>query len=197
MKYGVVSMNSLCADLLDWRTLYLAGRLQKPTALIRDNPRVRLANQVNHASAIRTALLLLPERFTPQELFMNVAGLSYMGDPRMGLAENPDKVRNIVNGPGQLEAFRRMYSPFLPHSQLDGQLLNRNWSQDNSPVAKAELAHKLPATLREILWRQFVARGVVPSITTSSDPDAEKELWARIIQHEDFDTAIRSCMSLH
>lgn len=30
IKYGVVSVQTLCADLRDWRTLYLSGRMHKP-----------------------------------------------------------------------------------------------------------------------------------------------------------------------
>lgn len=191
-------MNTLCRDLYDWDTLYLAGRLQKPTAMLKDNPRVRLANQVNHASAVRTALLMLPEQFTPEQLFMTVAGLSYTGDPRMAMAENPDKVKNIVTGPGQLEAFFKMYAPFLPHIQVDGQLSNRSWTQDGSPHARAELACKLPSTLRDMMYAQFVARRVVPPLSTldkkkSSDPAELKEHWAKIVAHDDFQQAMGAC----
>jgi translocator assembly and maintenance protein 41 len=34
IKYGVVNIETLCRDLLEWDTLYLAGRLQKPVLLI-------------------------------------------------------------------------------------------------------------------------------------------------------------------
>jgi mitochondrial translocator assembly and maintenance protein 41 len=47
--------------------------------ILRDEPRVRLANQVNLFSALRTAMLLLPEEFTEFELYSTIASLSYMG----------------------------------------------------------------------------------------------------------------------
>lgn len=32
IKYGVVSVDTLCKDLLDWETLYVSGRMQKPVS---------------------------------------------------------------------------------------------------------------------------------------------------------------------
>jgi mitochondrial translocator assembly and maintenance protein 41 len=68
-KYGVVSTPTLEADLLDWRALYLAGRLHKPVALLEgpkgpDGVRLAQAMRTNLHSALHAALLLLPESFT-------------------------------------------------------------------------------------------------------------------------------------
>lgn len=114
IKYGVVNLDTLSSDLSEWNTLYLAGRLQKPVKILRDDPRVRLANQVNLISALRTALLMLPENFTERQLYERIAGLSYMGDPRMNSyfsGENPNKVSNIVGA--QLPGFRQLYVPLI------------------------------------------------------------------------------------
>ena len=117
IKYGVVNLDTLAQDLGDWTTLYLAGRLQKPVKILRDDPRIRLANQINLISALRTALLMLPEHFTERELYERIAGLSYMGDPRMlyipglGASENMSKVTNIVGA--QLPGFRQLYVPLI------------------------------------------------------------------------------------
>ncbi|ELU44449.1 Mmp37 domain-containing protein [Rhizoctonia solani AG-1 IA] len=104
IKYGVTTVDNLCADLLGWKSLYMAGRMHKPIRIIKDDPRVRLTQQVNLTSAVRAALLTLPERFNEKELFERIAGIS---DPRMSFAENPHKVRNIVNA--QQEQFRELY----------------------------------------------------------------------------------------
>ena len=54
---------------------------------------------------------------------MKIAGLSYSGDPRMSVpgAENPEKVRNIVTGPGSLLGFRHLYGEVLTQSGVEEQ----------------------------------------------------------------------------
>lgn len=76
--------------------------MHKPLRIIKDDARVRLTQQVNLTSAVRAALLTLPERFTETELYERIAGISYSGDPRMVLpAENRGKVGNIVRKQGR------------------------------------------------------------------------------------------------
>lgn len=40
---------------------------------------MRLTQQVNLTSAVRAALLTLPERFNERELFERISGISYTG----------------------------------------------------------------------------------------------------------------------
>ena len=47
----------------------------------------------------------------PQELLESICGLSYMGDIRMGLAEDRQKIRRIVQG--SWDPLLQMYSPLL------------------------------------------------------------------------------------
>ncbi len=51
--------------------------MHKPLRIIKDDARVRLTQQVNLTSAVRAALLTLPEEFTENELFERIAGISY------------------------------------------------------------------------------------------------------------------------
>ncbi|KAJ3087870.1 Mitochondrial translocator assembly and maintenance protein 41, partial [Quaeritorhiza haematococci] len=111
IKYGVVSIDHLLDDLKDWKTFYLAGRMQKPIKVLRDDARVHLANQTNLYNAVRTSLLLLPSEFTEEELFLCIAALSYKGDIRTLFVENPYKVNNIVYS--QMDRFREIYRPIL------------------------------------------------------------------------------------
>lgn len=54
--------------------------------------------------------------FREKELYMTIAGLSYMGDPRMSYFENPNKVKNLVTP--VLSKFREIYSQHLNHLLL-------------------------------------------------------------------------------
>lgn len=63
IKYGVVRLAALQADLRHWTALYCAGRLHKPVATLACHPGVAAAQEQNLRSALRTALLLLPPRF--------------------------------------------------------------------------------------------------------------------------------------
>ncbi|PPJ61247.1 hypothetical protein CBER1_06717 [Cercospora berteroae] len=128
IKYGVVHLDTLARDLTDWNTLYLAGRLQKPVKILRDDPRMRLSNQVNLISALRTALLMLPETFTEKQLYERITSLSYLGDPRMHsmiASEAPNKVSNIVGA--QLPGFRQLYVPLIDN------LPNVNFTDSRTP----------------------------------------------------------------
>jgi mitochondrial translocator assembly and maintenance protein 41 len=175
IKYGVVNIDTLCRDLSQWDTLYLAGRLQKPVKILRDHPSVRLANQVNLISAVRTALLLLPPDFTEEQLYATITGISYMGDPRMSLpAEDPKKVLNIVQG--QLPNFRRLYAPLIENlpnisfndsvctqkDWFDDPTINAKLAQDMDPVKRGNMVRRLPKKFRDKLYFEYQAKFEIP-----------------------------------
>eukprot|EP00798_Chlamydomonas_sp_ICE-L_P032129 gene32129-16652_t len=94
VKYGTTSISQLSDDLSHWRNLYIAGRMHKPVVTLKEDARlhpVQSSNSSNVRSVVVAALLLLPESFTTQEFLTKVCGLSYFGDIRMGLAEDPLK----------------------------------------------------------------------------------------------------------
>ena len=192
IKYGVVNLDTLCKDLSEWNTMYIAGRLQKPVKILRDNPSVRLANQVNLISAVRTALLLLPADFTEQELYSTIAGISYMGDPRMSVGgDDPRKVANIVKH--QLANFRRLYTPLIDNlpniSFNDSQCSNPDWIDDESinaklsqnmhPETRGHMVRRLPSAFRSKLYFEYQAKFNIPrrefnemmEQTKDEDPD--------------------------
>ena len=177
IKYGVVNLDTLCRDLSSWDTMYLAGRLQKPVKILRDDPRVRLANQINLLSAVRTALLLLPPKFSENELYSTIAGLSYMGDPRMSFgAENQNKVPNLVKY--QLPNFRRLYAPLIENlpnvsftdarctspNWIDDPSANANLAQDMDPRKRGNMVRRLPKSFRSKLYFQYQSKFQIPQI---------------------------------
>ncbi|KAF9147702.1 Mitochondrial translocator assembly and maintenance protein 41 [Linnemannia schmuckeri] len=147
IKYGVVSIDTLCNDLLNWDTMYLSGRLHKPVKILLDDPRTRLSNQVNLFNATRVALLSLPAKFTSEELFTKIAGLSYLGDFRMSIGENPHKVQNIVKA--QLSQFHRLYDPLLANLNNVTTLREGHLEQDISPLVRSRTFQKLPPKLKQ------------------------------------------------
>lgn len=193
IKYGVVNIDTLCRDLSDWDTLYLAGRLQKPVKILRDNPSVRLANQVNLLSAVRVALLLLPPDFSEHELYSTIAGISYLGDPRMSFpTEDPKKVFNIVSN--QITNFRRLYAPLIQNlpnvafndsrcsdpDWIDNPFANVRLAQDMDPVKRGNMVRRLPKSFREKLYFQYQARFKIPRaefnkmMEETTDEDSER-----------------------
>ena len=175
IKYGVVNLDTLCRDLADWDTLYLAGRLQKPVKILRDQPSVRLANQVNLISAVRTALLLLPADFTEYDLYSTIAGISYMGDPRMTVGgDDPRKVSNIVRH--QLANFRKLYAPLIENlpniafndsdcsdpAWMDNPDINARLAQNMHPATRGNMVRRLPKSFREKLYFEYQAKFKIP-----------------------------------
>ncbi|KAF4123079.1 mitochondrial translocator assembly and maintenance protein 41 [Geosmithia morbida] len=193
IKYGVTSIDNLVNDLTTWDSLYLAGRLQKPVKILRDHPRVRLANQHNLIAAVRTALLLLPPDFTESQLYNAISGISYLGDPRMALpTENRSKVSNIVDN--NMVHFRRLYAPliktlpnvsFVDQCRLDDEewVLNPHadlrLQQDMDPVKRGNMVRRLPGKFRSRLYFQYQKKFALPReeyasmIRASSGDDSE------------------------
>jgi translocator assembly and maintenance protein 41 len=172
-------VDNLCSDLLNWRTLYLAGRMHKPLRIIKDDARVRLTQQVNLTSAVRTALLMLPERFSEVELFERIAGISYTGDPRMVLpAENRGKVGNIVRK--QAPQFKELY-----HRLVTG-LPGVHWPQDATEIEQDVCAHARSAHLRKLPSRLLTGvRNYYMDVSAFPPLEADENMyWVRIAGDE-------------
>ncbi|KAH7915846.1 Mmp37-domain-containing protein [Hygrophoropsis aurantiaca] len=188
IKYGVTTVDTLCADLLNWRTLYLAGRMHKPLRIIKDDARVRLTQQVNLTSALRTALLSLPATFTQRQLFSSIASISYAGDPRMVLpAENRGKVENMVGK--QEEQFRELYwrlAQGLPGVRWG--VHSSEIEQDTSAHARAAHLKKLPEGLLSRVHERAEGRG------PPREAD-ESAYWLRVAGDENLPQILHAEMS--
>lgn len=169
-----------------------------------DDARVRLANQVNLASAFRTSLLLLPEDFTELQLYETIASLSYMGDFRMQVGENPLKVRNIVSA--QLDSFRVLYGglikSFFRSVCMEGEndtIGGVRWvKQDISKERRALTASNLPVGLKtKILARYEIKSNISKAMGVAVEKekkqyDVENQLtiWEDIVDDVDFKTML-------
>ncbi|XP_015680097.1 phosphatidate cytidylyltransferase, mitochondrial [Protobothrops mucrosquamatus] len=150
IKYGVISTDALIEDLLCWKTLYVAGRLQKPVKILAQNENVKLQEALssNLKSAVMAAFLMLPESFSEEDLYMKIAGLSYCGDFRMLIGEDKSKVMNIVK-PNMIH-FQKLYRHILQDSP---QVIYKHQlgilEIDKSPEGQFAQLMALPRTLQQ------------------------------------------------
>jgi translocator assembly and maintenance protein 41 len=137
IKYGVVQVEDLSADLTDWKYLYLAGRMHKPVVTIIDRQTPCALDSIqyqqdNHnlPAGLSAALLLqflthhqqqkehaldpsssVGVTLSEASVYQQIASLSYTGDLRMAVgAEDPLKISKLVESPGQLQRFRDLYA---------------------------------------------------------------------------------------
>ncbi|KIO23244.1 hypothetical protein M407DRAFT_110956 [Tulasnella calospora MUT 4182] len=191
IKYGVTTVDTLTSDLLTWKTLYFSGRMHKPIRIIKDDPRIRLTQQVNLAHALRTALLVLPAEFTERQLFETITEFSYAGDPRMKLpAENRSKVQNIVSL--QEEWFHELYW------KLASGIPGVHWSRGKRIVeqdvdGKMKMAHlrKLPLNLLTHVEQRYLAKS--PEFAAMKEGD-EAAFWLKVASDDELPTAIDSSL---
>ncbi|MCF7862043.1 phosphatidate cytidylyltransferase [Candidatus Woesearchaeota archaeon] len=149
IKYGVISVDTLVSDLTDWNSIYVAGRLHKPVLTIRTTPTIDKAIEKNRLSAINVALMMLPQDFSEDQLYMKIAGISYTGDSRMGIGENPMKVKNIVTK--NMAEFFNMYFHLLDESTAS---FSNGWiQQDKDPNVIQKRYNFLPVGLRHHMNR--------------------------------------------
>lgn len=160
IKYGIIKTDHLIQDLSSWDKLYIAGRLHKPVEFLintcEKNEALRRALRFNKESALRAALLQLPENFDQVQLYEIITGLSYHGDIRMAFGEDKNKIRNIVNA--QSERFDQLYLPIIKMSPTFKDVVHwsesgRKFNQDQSPKTLLRHLKLLPTTLRSSICK--------------------------------------------
>ena len=88
----------LSKDLTHWNSLYLSGRLHKPVNTFIASRTLMKYQERNLEAAFNAALLLTSKVFSVPELLKVICSLSYLGDIRLGFAEDSKKVERIVHG---------------------------------------------------------------------------------------------------
>ncbi|KAL7457529.1 hypothetical protein ACHAWC_009102 [Mediolabrus comicus] len=160
IKYGVISTDDMIEDLTQWKYLYLAGRMHKPTVEIenRKHEIIAKAQHQNLLAAVSASILLHggvddddDDSLPTTQLYNTIAGISYAGDIRMQTgAEDPNKVKKLVETPGMLGLWDNMYSTIFEDLQRLGILSMNNTKLDldfNDIGMRRELMKNLPQRL--------------------------------------------------
>uniref|UniRef100_A0A5S6Q956 Phosphatidate cytidylyltransferase, mitochondrial n=1 Tax=Trichuris muris TaxID=70415 RepID=A0A5S6Q956_TRIMR len=173
IKYSVINTSDCISDLQDWESMYVSGRMHKPVRFIipPQTGDLKQACSMNLESACYAALLLLPERFAEEELYEKIASLSYSGDPRMWLAEDRFKIRNIVKA--NMQSFSELYSPVLRIATEHTGLIKQGSSFEQS-LSAVHVHHLLELLPKHVLWRleRWMNRNL------SSPRDMEEVIYA-------------------
>jgi translocator assembly and maintenance protein 41 len=171
IKYGVVSTDDLIEDLMCWKYLYLAGRMHKPTVeidlktlmknetnLLQIDRKAEIADaqHQNLLAAVSASILLhgggeQEDSLLITHLYNTIAGISYAGDIRMQTgAEDPNKVKKLVESPGVLRLWEDMYSTIFRDLQSLGILTKTQTKVEidlNDIAMRKQLIHNLPQRL--------------------------------------------------
>lgn len=144
-KYGVIEYFDFLEQLRTWESFFIAGRFQKPVLPMKTNTLLDDAIYYNRKKALYTSLLtLIPAAISLNEVYENLCSLSYNGDFRMGFAENPRKVSNIVLG--NLSLFKEIYGIGNKYFEIDRE--GRVIKNENTLL---EDINTLPSSLLEYL----------------------------------------------
>merc|ERR1719228_2227080 len=99
------------------------------------------------SSALHAALLLLPGRFSEEQLYLTLAGLSYTGDFRMVVGEDKNKVANIVRP--QIERFRKLYMESLENFSSNVYYNDGRFKQNMEVQSRKDYFLSLPSNLQK------------------------------------------------
>ncbi|WFD30891.1 Mitochondrial translocator assembly and maintenance protein 41 [Malassezia sp. CBS 17886] len=215
IKYGVVGIDRLCHELIEWDDLYLSGRMHKPIATLFDatDGRVALDEQANLASALRVSFLLLPRAFSERDLYMTMASLSYLGDFRMRVpgGENQRKVQNIVDN--QAAWFRIRCSDLVirfpsVHVHPEGDLPWLAIKQDDDARVRARYAASLPRALCGRIAQHYLSQpqfraalAHAQGTPAGADPQDMRagahtlDFWLVVVTQPDFKNVLRDAIA--
>lgn len=181
-KYGLIETEDFINDLNTWDTFYVAGRFQKPMLEVKSNKELNEVILRNRVAAFLIACILSDEYTTYFDLFEKICNFSYMGDFRMGIAENPNKVKNIVNG--SYDELYKIYSKYPFVKPVYGERIRINYDEitkymnllpadlldfiavsDNKELSN----EKRILLIRKTILNYFIKKNRVESVTQAID----------------------------
>ena len=128
-KYGIIEYGDFVRHMQTWDSFYVPGRFQKPILTIKSNNFVDELILQNRRNACKVGLLCLNNKDL-KDLYLTICNLSYSGDTRMKVAENPKKVDNIVGA--SYDKFNEMYN-FNDLYQKNGERIEYEIDIDELP----------------------------------------------------------------
>lgn len=191
IKYGVVGWDVLRQDLYNWNSLFLAGRLHKPTItdMCESDGIINSAMESNLNSALGVALLQLSNRndFDFNDVLYKIVGISYTNDPRLLLAESPRKIENILIG--QKKELEAMYIEKYERIICKGTGVGISASSLKDPAVKIKLLRDLPYTLKnelntaaatDDLWRIALSNDTPRLVTEAVGRIVRRSAWKQM-----------------
>lgn len=181
-KYGLIETSDFINDLNTWDNFYVAGRFHKPMLEIKSNEEINEAIERNRLSAFMIACLLSDEYTNYYDIFKCMCNFSYMGDIRMGIAENPDKVNNIVKG--SFEELCNIYKDFKFVEPIKNSIVKVNYGEIlknfnllpddlvrylDEHVEKSLCFSKRFLLIRKCILDYFVKKNRIESVTQAID----------------------------
>ncbi len=128
-KYGIIEYGDFVRHMQTWDSFYVPGRFQKPILTIKSNNFIDELILQNRRNACKVGLLCLNNKDL-KDLYLTICNLSYSGDTRMKVAENPKKVNNIVGA--SYDKFNEMYN-FNDLYQKNGEQIEYEIDIDELP----------------------------------------------------------------
>lgn len=128
-KYGIIEYGDFVRHMQTWDSFYVPGRFQKPILTIKSNNFIDELILQNRRNACKVGLLCLNNKDL-KDLYLTICNLSYSGDTRMKVAENPKKVDNIVGA--SYDKFNEMYN-FNDLYQKNGEQIEYEIDIDELP----------------------------------------------------------------
>lgn len=128
-KYGIIEYGDFVRHMQTWDSFYVPGRFQKPVLTIKSNNFIDELILQNRRNACKVGLLCLNNKDL-KDLYLTICNLSYSGDTRMKVAENPKKVDNIVGA--AYDKFNEMYN-FNDLYQKNGERIEYEIDIDELP----------------------------------------------------------------
>ena len=175
-KYGVVTIDHLCSDLLQWNSFFFAGRFQKPVLTYKQDVRVALANQINLMNAVRLAICMNYGKYQKcafnaprtgwdswveipfEEMCREISSFSYYADYRTILGIDSNKVDKIIKH--QLHYFKTLYHPIIRNGMYESVMIKDDvlLCRTDNKILASHLTH-LPSHFKYKLSRRHFKSG--------------------------------------